>query len=614
MKVKENVQKIKTVVRLFFVTVLMMLPMAVEVEANVQVGLNEENQTATISAYLSVDDQECKELAIPSEVLSGGKSYTVTAIDSRAFENACYLEKIVIPATVKEIGNGAFVNCSALKEINLPTGIKKIGPSTFLGCSSLEEIVIPDTVESIGAAAFLQCSKLKKIKIPNSVVEIDMNCFQQCEALEEIVLPNGLTEISQGMFIACSNLKKIVIPDGVTRIDSYVFKDCSSLKEVVFPESLEYISPGIFEGCSNLKAVYYPKNFENISHIGLSENVAEICYVINDDETVSLTVEKLPEGVTDIDLPSDIGGRTIVSITGPEGVEIAITCAEHFAKEYSKNAGEHCYTCTVCKKVVREAHAYGAASEADSKPCECGYVPFAITAQPANLQLAYGYKNGSLAVTAKTTFGTEKVAYQWYENGKAISGATAATYKVPKGKPVGSYAYTCKLTSGGYSAVIKAATVTVKAPAKGSKYKDDKNMATYKITKARADGKGTVEYVKPSNKKKGTVTIPATVKIGGVTYKVTSIAKNAFKGNRYIKRLTIEKNVEKIGARAFYGCKKLKTITIKTTKLTAKKIGANAFKNIKSNATIKVPKKKLKAYKTMLRKKGVGATAKIRKI
>jgi hypothetical protein len=109
------------------------------------------------------------------------------------------------------------------------------------------------------------------------------------------------------------------------------------------------------------------------------------------------------------------------------------------------------------------------------------------------------------------------------------------------------------------------------------------------------------------------VVIPATVKIGGITYKVTSIAKNSFKGNKNLKRLTIEKNVEKIGVRAFYGCKKLKTITIKTTKLKTKKIGANAFKNIKSKATVKVPKKKYKAYKTMLLKKGMSSKVKFRK-
>ena len=62
---------------------------------------------------------------------------------------------------------------------------------------------------------------------------------------------------------------------------------------------------------------------------------------------------------------------------------------------------------------------------------------------------------------------------------------------------------------------------------------------------------------------------------------------------------------KKIGAKAFYKCSKLKTITVKTSKLTCKTVGANAFNGIYAKATIKVPKAKLKAYSTLLKKKGV---------
>ena len=63
----------------------------------------------------------------------------------------------------------------------------------------------------------------------------------------------------------------------------------------------------------------------------------------------------------------------------------------------------------------------------------------------------------------------------------------------------------------------------------------------------------------------------------------------------------------------FYKCAKLKSIVIKTTKLTTKNVGKNAFKGIYKKATIKVPAKKLKAYKTLLIKKGAPKTAKIKK-
>lgn len=149
-------------------------------------------------------------------------------------------------------------------------------------------------------------------------------------------------------------------------------------------------------------------------------------------------------------------------------------------------------------------------------------------------------------------------------------------------------------------------------PQKNKIYTGDSNQAEYKITVSDAK-KGTVQYVKPV-KKKSKVVIPDTVKINGVKFKVTSIAKNAFKNDKKIKQLSIGKNVKSIGANAFYGCKKLSKITIHTKQLTSSKVGKKAFKGIKSKATIKVPKAKYKTYKKMLLKKGVGSKAIFKKV
>ena len=75
--------------------------------------------------------------------------------------------------------------------------------------------------------------------------------------------------------------------------------------------------------------------------------------------------------------------------------------------------------------------------------------------------------------------------------------------------------------------------------------------------------------------------------------------------------MTVGKNVKKIGTKAFYGCKKLKKIVIKTKQLQAKKVGNKAFNGIYSKVKIKVPKPKLKTYKKILKAKGVGKRAKI---
>ena len=169
---------------------------------------------------------------------------------------------------------------------------------------------------------------------------------------------------------------------------------------------------------------------------------------------------------------------------------------------------------------------------------------------------------------------------------------------------------------------------------KGTNLKDDTGAA-YKVTSANGKTPA-VQYIAPKSGVKGTVTVPLEVTIDGVTYKVTSIAGNAFKGTKKIKKIvigsnitsigknafagctsltsiTIGKNVTKIGKNAFTGCKKLKSITIKTKKLTTKTVKKGAFNGISKKVVVKVPKSKYKTYKKLLPAKGLKKAAKIRK-
>ena len=137
----------------------------------------------------------------------------------------------------------------------------------------------------------------------------------------------------------------------------------------------------------------------------------------------------------------------------------------------------------------------------------------------------------------------------------------------------------------------------------------EQGNAKYTITDT---AKKDVEYTAPLSETLKTVTIPDSIKINNTTYTVTSIAAKAFKGNKTLTKVTIGKNIKTIGKQAFYNCKKLKKVTIKTTGLTAKTVGAKAFKGIAAKATIKVPAKKLSAYQKILKKKGI--TKKTQKI
>lgn len=135
-------------------------------------------------------------------------------------------------------------------------------------------------------------------------------------------------------------------------------------------------------------------------------------------------------------------------------------------------------------------------------------------------------------------------------------------------------------------------------------FKDKKSKAYYKILK-QGKKTGTVAYQKPYSTAKGKITIPATVKKNGITYKVTGISANAFKNNKKITHIVIGKNVQTIDSKAFYNCKKLKTITINTTKLASAKVNKKAFKGIKKTVKIKVIKSKYSKYRKLFILKGL---------
>ena len=113
----------------------------------------------------------------------------------------------------------------------------------------------------------------------------------------------------------------------------------------------------------------------------------------------------------------------------------------------------------------------------------------------------------------------------------------------------------------------------------------------YKVTKAGAE----VSLIK-TNKKAKRVTIPAAIKVNGVTYKVTSIGAKAFNGNKKLTKVTIGTNIKKISDNAFFKCKSLKTVTIKSVLLTKKTANKKAFKGVSKKMVIKVPKKVKKVY------------------
>lgn len=154
----------------------------------------------------------------------------------------------------------------------------------------------------------------------------------------------------------------------------------------------------------------------------------------------------------------------------------------------------------------------------------------------------------------------------------------------------GTITYICKRCKEKKAATTKKLAY----PKVGTRY--TVSGSTYKVTKAGAE-----VMVYKTSKVARSVIIPATIKAKGITYKVTAIGTKAFNGNKKLKKVTIGANIAKISNNAFYKCRSLKTVIIKSVLLTKKTANKKAFKGVNKKMVIKVPKKMKKVYVKMFK-------------
>ena len=115
------------------------------------------------------------------------------------------------------------------------------------------------------------------------------------------------------------------------------------------------------------------------------------------------------------------------------------------------------------------------------------------------------------------------------------------------------------------------------------------NGTTVNVNK---NGTAAVKAVKATKSK--SVTVSATVKVNGVTYKVTTVNAKAFAKATKATKITLPASIKLINKSAFTGAKKVKTIVLK---------GINTKKvTIKVNK--KMSKKEFKKLKKALKKAG----------
>lgn len=461
--------------------------------------------------------------------------------------------EVVIPKTiegyeVKWIGDRYFYGAmffqdrAGITSVVIPSSVISIGGSIFSGCTSLAKITVsPDNknYSSVDGVLFNKDMTIlirypegavdSSYVVPNSVVEIYSNAFIGCNFIKSITLSKGLKKIYDGTFANLTNLENVFVQEGVQHIGNRTFENCSRLKQISLPESLisigsvykgnpndfsafEYGQYGrTFYGCISLEEVKIPDNVEiigystfygctSLSKVKLSKKLKEIV-----ENTFygcsSLKNIIIPKGVLKIGHGAFENCTSLENINLPDGLTSIGNSADH----YFHTSG--CYSfsgCTSLKEIV---------------------IPDSVT------------EIGSHAFSGCTSLSKVKLPKNLTSiNSDVFSGCTSlAEIVIPD-----------SVTSIGGSAFSNCTSLESITIGSGVESLGDEWIASCRRLENIT--------VSPENKNYSSV--------DGVLFNKDKSELSAYPIGNKRSSYTIPDGVEKIGKKAFYGCRYIESLTI----------------------------------------------------
>ncbi len=116
-----------------------------------------------------------------------------------------------------------------------------------------------------------------KVVIPEAIEGYEVKwissyAFSSCKNITEITIPDSVTEIGNSAFSGCTSLAEIVIPDSVTEIGEFAFSGCTALLKVVLSKNMTAIEAQTFSGCSSLESIIIPEGVTKIGTRSKSED------------------------------------------------------------------------------------------------------------------------------------------------------------------------------------------------------------------------------------------------------------------------------------------------------------------------------------------------------
>lgn len=127
------------------------------------------------------------------------------------------VKEIILP-TFEVNGLLNFIPRNSLQRVTIPAALKEIPVGLFSSCHVLEDVIIEEGIEKISDRCFFECFNLTNVEIPASVNTIGERAFGMCDGFTEFAIPDTVKVIEKQAFAGCKNLMLVEIPDSVTYI------------------------------------------------------------------------------------------------------------------------------------------------------------------------------------------------------------------------------------------------------------------------------------------------------------------------------------------------------------------------------------------------------------
>lgn len=549
-------------------------------------------------------------------------------IGEYAFANCGKLISMDIPSRVRDIPQYMFYNCAMLNSVTVPDTVIGVGESAFKLCYALQRVTFGIRAEDgktgvsnlsfIGKEAFSSCRTLDNVALPSSVTGIGAGAFYNCIALttfsiadvdkvtedNELTVANGTT--TTGVFGGCIKLTNVTLPSRLTRIADYMFNNCSALRTITIPSgvgndgnNVQGIGKFAFNGCGRLHTVTFASG--GTKPLTVDASAFNNCYEL---ATINFP-SRLSDGLNGTggtvnvfgsnafancyalaDFNVDDGGENYASIDGilysadkktliqcPVGKEgkIVIPNTVTTVKQGAFNKCESITEVEFATGGTEDLTVEDGTSAFNSVFGQCGAIH--TVSFPARFVKLGDYTFANCFKLATVNFEKIDATAKLKTIGRNVFQNTALT----------SIVIPASVTSMGQSAFYDSELAEITIPGAlvdnfSSIFSDVKFLGTVNITGDSETGPSLSGGAVLSNDKTKLLYYPLYNK--AQTYRVpasvTTIAKGAFKNNRYLNKITFEtgSKLKVVEDDAFYGCASLREITFPET---LESIGANAF-------------------------------------